>query len=513
MKEDAGHHMSFRARTPTVTGPRTTPLYLAPTATVAILVLVGCSIGEGNQSSETDPIKPDGEPDQLTVVAPENVTGIDEVTTSEDGDIRIETAHPDIPNADPLTERLGTVVENEARDFADAYPGAAAFTVDWNLSVAADDIVAVRLTQTEESSDGERTGHATYWYDATTGETAYSTELLAGQEELDTLNDLVSETLKDREDIDTAKLYPIMRVYDSLGFNPDGDLVAEFDQGEVAPPKAGQVSAVVDREDAEPLLSKFGERAQAAATVVTENFEIPEINPKSGAGNSVPGILPVRDDSIDCSTAENKCIALTFDDGPGDRTPELLDALAEHDAKATFFLTGAPLRDNLDILRREYAEGHQIANHTEAHPDLTTIGSGAVKNELTPVSALVRRETGHEMTLMRPPFGATDDNSATVSKELGLAEILWSIDTNDWRHRDPGKVVKHTMEHTEPGSIVLMHDIHGSTIDAMPELLERLTTEGFTMVTVSQLLGETEPGEQYRDGHPDEEGDADEEDK
>ncbi|RNL83683.1 polysaccharide deacetylase family protein [Halostreptopolyspora alba] len=496
-----------------VTGPRTTLPYLAPTAAIVTLALVGCSVGEGDQSSGTDTVKPEGEPDQLTVVSPENVAGIDEVTTSEDDDILVETAHPDIPNADPLTERLSSTIEREARDFADAYPDATAFTVDWNLSVAADDIVAVRLTRTEENSEGERTGHATYWYDATTGETAYSTELLAGQEELDTLNDLVSEALQDQEDVDTAKLYPIMRVYESLGFNPDGDLVAEFDQGEVAPPEAGQVNAVIDQEDVEPLLSQFGERAQTAATVVTENFELPEVNPKSGASDeSVPGVFPVRDDDTDCSATESKCIALTFDDGPGGRTPELLDALAEHDAKATFFVTGEPLRENLDILRREYAEGHQIANHTEAHPNLTTIGSGAVADELIPVNALVRRETGHEMTLMRPPFGATDDESAKVSEELGLAEILWSVDTNDWRHRDSGKVTKHTMEQAKPGAIVLMHDIHGSTIDAVPELLEKLEEEGFTMVTVSQLLGETEPGERYRDGHPDEE-DVDEEDK
>ncbi|MBB4932567.1 peptidoglycan/xylan/chitin deacetylase (PgdA/CDA1 family) [Lipingzhangella halophila] len=506
--------MFFRASTPAVTSPPTARPLGIPAATIAILTLAGCSIGEGDQSSGSEEIKPDGDPDQLTVVAPENVTGISEVTNSEDGDVLIETAYPEIPNADPLTEQLGTIIERETSDFVDAYPDAKAFTVDWNLSVAGDGIVAVRLVRTEEDADGEHTRYATYYYDATEGGTGYSTELLAGQQELDALNDLVSENLEGQEDVDTAKLYPIMRLYDSVGFNPEGDLVVEFDSGEVAPEDAGRISAVIDQDDAAPLLSEFGERAQSAATVVTPDFEITRDSPKSGApSDPVPGVLPVRDDSVDCSTAESKCIALTFDDGPGERTPELLDALAEHDAKATFFLTGEPLRENVDTLRREYAEGHEIANHTETHPNLTTIGSGEVEDELTPVNALVRRETGHEMTLMRPPYGATDDSSAAVSKDLGLAEILWSVDTNDWRDRNAGKVASHTVKHAKPGSIVLMHDIHGTTIDAVPRMLEKLTNKGFTMVTVSQLLGETEPGEEYRDGHPDKDKDKDDKDK
>ncbi len=506
--------MSSRAFRPAVTSPRSALTRFATALTA--LLLVGCSTSDGNQTSGSDEIKPEGDPDQLTVVDQENIAGISEVTSSDDDDIQVEIAYPEIPNADPLTERLGSILDREASDFADAVPDAEAFTVDWNISVAGDDAVAVRLAQTEETADGEHTRHSTYWYDTATDAPRYSTELLAGQDELDTLNDLVSEALESQDDLDadTEKLHAITRVYDSVGFNPDGDLVAEFDPGEVAPTKAGPVTAVIGKEDADPLLSEFGERAQGAATVVAEDFEVPTAEPKAGdSSGPVPGLLPGRDDSVDCTTAESKCVALTFDDGPGEQTPELLDAFAEHNAKATFFLTGEPLRENPDILRREYAEGHEIANHTDAHPDLTSINSDKIENELAPVDAMVHRQTGHDTTLMRPPYGATNDSSAEVSKDMGMAEILWSLDTNDWKDREADKVVSRTMDDVKPGSIVLMHDIHGSTVDAMPELLEKLNDEGFTMVTVSQLLGETEPGEEYRDGHPDDEDDGDDTDE
>lgn len=212
--------------------------------------------------------------------------------------------------------------------------------------------------------------------------------------------------------------------------------------------------------------------------------------------------MAAADSEVDCSDPESKCIALTFDDGPGARTPELLDALAEYDARATFFVTGGPVREHPDVVRREYAEGHEVANHTVHHPDLTSVGKDEIDEELSTVNELVRRETGYTMDLMRPPYGATDGQVDEVTERLGQAQILWSIDTNDWRDHNPGLVADRAVEDARPGSIVLMHDIHDTTIDAVPDILKRLDEKGYTMVTVSQLLGETEPGRSYIDGHP-----------
>ncbi|MBB5432005.1 polysaccharide deacetylase family protein [Nocardiopsis composta] len=479
---------------------------LGAAAAAVFLLATACSPpseGEHAGGSEEAPAeKPSGEPDELTAVDPETVADLDEEHSEEKrGDVSVEISYPVVGGAGPFADELGGITDRAAEEFADAVPGAESLTVTGALTAAGGDVLGVRLEQKEKDSDGTRTGHSTYWYDAATGATAYSTQLLAGDEELGELHERVTELLAE-QDVDTAGLYPIAGMYDSIGFNPDGDLVVEFDEGQLAPAGDGRVHAVVPRKEAEPLLSDLGERARAAATAVTPDFTLEKkaSAPKDGAAGEVPGRPSPASSDVDCSDPEAKCIALTFDDGPGGRTPELLDELDEYGAKATFFLTGEPIREHPETVRREYAEGHEVANHTESHPDLTTLGKGGVREELASVSGLIDRETGYRPELMRPPYGATDDTVAGVSRDLGMAEIIWSVDTNDWKDRNSSVVADRAVKGAEPGAIILMHDIHDTTVDAVPEILKRLDEKGFTMVTVSQLLGETEPGEKYFDG-------------
>ncbi|GAB3450741.1 hypothetical protein GCM10027570_26010 [Streptomonospora sediminis] len=509
--QPVGPHPS--SRTPALeTSPRRSVALRAASAAaaLALLTLTACTGGGTDPASSggsPQPTPATGKDDELTAVDADRISGLKEETSTEDidGGVDVELAYPRIPKAGPFADRLAEVSEQGAQDFAEAAAGAKSYTVDWEVSVAGGNVMAVRLTQHEKDGDGERTGYSTYWYNTESGHTAYSSELLAGQQELEKLDSLVKKQLKDG-DADTTKLHPIAKLYDSIGFNPDGDLVVEFNEGQIAPAKAGRIHAVVPKKDADPLLSPFGKRAQSAAVVVTPKFSIDKAAaPKGGpAEGSVPGMFATGTDGekVDCRAADSKCIALTFDDGPGPRTPELLDALAEHDAKATFFVTGTPVREYPETVRREYAEGHELGNHTVHHPDLTSLSDDGTLEELTTVNGLVRRETGLSMDVMRPPYGATNNAVAKVTEELGQAQILWSIDTNDWRDHDPEVVSDRAVERAKPGSIVLMHDIHSSTIDAVPDILERLTEKGYTMVTVSQLLSETEPGEEYIDGYP-----------
>ncbi|MDA2803124.1 polysaccharide deacetylase family protein [Nocardiopsis suaedae] len=475
-------------------------------ALAALLCACSPSDGENANGHEEQPQRPEGEPDALTKVAPDTVADLgEEKRTEDEGGVDVEIAYPTVPGAEPFAEELDSIVEDKADDYRAAVSGAESLDVKGALSAAGPDVLAVRLALKEKNSDGEHTGTSTYWYDTATAHTAYSSELLDGQKGLDELNELVEKRLEDGG-VDPEALYPIAGLYDSVGFNPDGDVVVEFDQGQVAPSSEGPLHAVVPREDAEPLLSDFGRQAQETATQVTPDLELEKSGtPKDGGGAAqVPGRLaPDAPSGVDCSDPESKCIALTFDDGPGGRTPEVLDTLAEYDAKATFFVTGGPVRENLRTVRREYAEGHEVANHTVSHPDLTTVSKDKVRDELTEVQGLVTRETGERPVLMRPPYGATDDDVAAVSKELGLAEIIWNVDTNDWKDRNASIVAERALKGAAPGAIILMHDIHGTTIDAVPEIVKGLDEKGYTMVTVSQLLGETEPGESYLDGAPD----------
>ncbi|WP_255430080.1 polysaccharide deacetylase family protein [Streptomonospora sp. PA3] len=512
-----GSHSSTRPRSGEALRSRAAALRAASAAAaLALLALTACSGGEADPASagasaspspSPAPTRATGKRDELTVVDTAHIPGLKEQTSTEklEGGVEAELSYPRIPKAGPFADRLAEITEQEARDFAGVEKGAKSYSVDWQVSAAGGNVLGVRLIQREKDDDGERTGYSTYWYNTESGRTSYSTELLAGQRQLEKFDRMVKKRLKDTGSVDTASLHPIAELYDSIGFNPDGDMVVEFDEGEIAPAKKGRVRAVVPKKQVEPLLSPFGQRAQKAAVTVTPEFAIdtaasaPKDGPPEG---SVPGTFATAGDDVDCHDPDSKCIALTFDDGPGARTPELLDALAEHDAKATFFLTGGPVREHPETVRREYAEGHELANHTVHHPDLTSLGHDAVAEELETVTELVRRETGYSMDLMRPPYGATDGGVAEVTEKLGQAQILWSIDTNDWRDHDAGLVSDRAVERARPGSIVLMHDIHGTTVDAVPEILKRLSDKGYTMVTVSQLLGETEPGRKYLNGHP-----------
>ncbi|MEU8359505.1 polysaccharide deacetylase family protein [Nonomuraea sp. NPDC048882] len=204
-----------------------------------------------------------------------------------------------------------------------------------------------------------------------------------------------------------------------------------------------------------------------------------------------------RSRRFDC--ARLKCVALTFDDGPGEHTGRLLDMLSTRDVKATFFVIGQMVAADKGghTVRRIVGDGHEIGNHSWSHPALSELPHEAVKRELKHTEDIVQRLTGVRMRVMRPPYGATDEAVAAETRREGLAQILWSVDTLDWRDRESATVVKRASQ-AKPGSIVLLHDIHRTTVDAVPEMLDRLGRKGYTFVTVSELYGRTPaPGRKY----------------
>ncbi|GAA3005647.1 hypothetical protein GCM10017559_29230 [Streptosporangium longisporum] len=191
-------------------------------------------------------------------------------------------------------------------------------------------------------------------------------------------------------------------------------------------------------------------------------------------------------------------MALTFDDGPGPYTGWLLDILAERRVRASFFVVGRMVSEEDEaVLRRMVAEGHELGNHTWNHPQLTRLGPGEVREELGRTQWLVKRVTGVTMDLMRPPYGLTGPWVAAESRHLGLAQILWNVDTRDWHDRDVS-IVAHRAAGAGPGSIVLLHDIHPSTVRAVPRLLDDLAGKGYRFVTLSELYGRRPvPGRRY----------------
>lgn len=199
--------------------------------------------------------------------------------------------------------------------------------------------------------------------------------------------------------------------------------------------------------------------------------------------------------SFDSAHVDGPYIALTFDDGPhATLTPKLLDLLAAHRMKATFFVVGQNAADHPNLLKRAVKEGHEIANHSWSHPDLARMSDEAVRRELQKTDDAIFAAIGKHPTLMRPPYGAiTTRQKRWIHDDFGYRIIIWDVDPLDWKKPGPTVVCNRIVKETHAGSIVLAHDIHSATIEAMPATFDQLDKKGFKSVTVTELLAMATP--------------------
>ncbi|MFU0441030.1 polysaccharide deacetylase family protein [Streptomyces sp. BG2AG] len=201
----------------------------------------------------------------------------------------------------------------------------------------------------------------------------------------------------------------------------------------------------------------------------------------------------------DCRKA--KCIALTFDAGPGEDTPELLDILKEKKVSATFFLLGRNhVLKHPDTVRRIQDEGHEVANHTWTHKILTDEEPEEIRAELEKTQEAIEKITGKRPRLMRPPQGRTDDQVSGISKELGLSQVLWSATAKDYSTNDSALITRRILDQAGKDGIILLHDIYKGTVPAVPGIIDALQKDGYTFVTVPELMAPAvpEPGTVYR---------------
>jgi len=183
-------------------------------------------------------------------------------------------------------------------------------------------------------------------------------------------------------------------------------------------------------------------------------------------------------------------IAMTFDDGPSATlTPKLLDILAAHRIKATFFVIGENVAEHPEIVARAAREGHEIGNHSWSHPNFGKMSDDGVRSQLQRTDDAIKSATGARPTLLRPPYGSiTAREKRWIHAQFGYEIILWDVDPYDWKRPGPPVVRNRILKETRPGSIVLSHDIHPGTIEAMPSTFDALEAKGFKFVTISELI-------------------------
>lgn len=195
-----------------------------------------------------------------------------------------------------------------------------------------------------------------------------------------------------------------------------------------------------------------------------------------------------------------KVIAITFDDGPhGVNTPRLLDMLKQRNVKATFYVVGNMIKNSYgpDVLRRIIAEGHEIGNHTVTHATLSRLSDSGLRKELQDAEDMIFKITGVKPRTMRPPGGAIkNDQKKLMLREFGYPTIMWSVDPEDWKRPGASVVTSRLVNGARPGGILLVHDLHAPTVDAMPSTLDQLLAQGYRFVTITELINMDESGQE-----------------
>jgi peptidoglycan/xylan/chitin deacetylase (PgdA/CDA1 family) len=189
-------------------------------------------------------------------------------------------------------------------------------------------------------------------------------------------------------------------------------------------------------------------------------------------------------------------VALTFDDGPGPYTPQVLSVLERLHVHATFFVIGKMLRYFSASAVREIEDGDVIGDHTESHPEMAKLSAHDQHEELFEQIARVELLGGQRPTLFRPPYGSFDATTLRELRSLHLLMVLWSVDTGDYTQPGVAAIVERAMAGAHPGAIILMHDAGGvrtETIEALPAIIAKLRARGLHLVTIPQLLHDDPP--------------------
>jgi peptidoglycan-N-acetylglucosamine deacetylase len=291
-----------------------------------------------------------------------------------------------------------------------------------------------------------------------------------------------------------------------VAFSPSGDLIVGFDECQVAACTEGRLTLTIPAATVAPLLTEVGRQAHSATT---NPGSAASPNPTTSATPSAsptktPSASPTKPTSSPTSSTVNcrklKCIALTFDDGPGAYTTKLLGYLKDKQVKATFFMLGQQVDTFPKVAKAVARAGHEIGVHTWDHRSLPQLSTAQIDSELSSTIDIIANDTGITPTLLRPPYGAMNTRVKTEAKKYGLAIVLWNVDTLDWKTRSTPKTVAAALKDTRRGSIILVHDIHKTTVEAVPGIIDGLRAKGYTFVTVTQLLGNPQPGKKYFSG-------------
>ena len=296
--------------------------------------------------------------------------------------------------------------------------------------------------------------------------------------------DNISQTIKQRQqpEIDLNEIINKEALSNFIITNNGNALAWPLGQASLLPSSYGELTITV------PISSVSKYLQNPTARKLANIPKPPEPKPEPAPAPAAPTPAP---------TTGNKVIALTFDDGPGPYTAHLLDILDQYGAKATFFLIGSKVSGQASVVRSIQARGHQLGNHSWSHPELPKLSVDQIAGEIDRTNEAIRQATGVKPSILRPPYGAVNGVVLEQLRLRNMSSILWSVDTRDWADRNSEIVCSRAVAGARNGAVILMHDIHPTSVNAVPCILNSLKQQGYSFVTVQNLIGDMTPGAVY----------------
>ena len=281
--------------------------------------------------------------------------------------------------------------------------------------------------------------------------------------------DNISQTIKQRQqpEIDLNEIINKEALSNFIITNNGNALAWPLGQASLLPSSYGELTITVP-------ISSVSKYLQNPTARKFANIPKPAEKPKPEPATPTP-------------TVANKTIALTFDDGPGPYTAHLLDILDQYGAKATFFLIGSKVSGQASVVRSIQARGHQLGNHSWSHPELPKLSVDQIAGEIDRTNEAIRQATGVKPSILRPPYGAVNGVVLEQLRLRNMSSILWSVDTRDWADRNSQIVCSRAVAGARPGAVILMHDIHQTSVNAVPCILSSLKQQGYSFVTIQRL--------------------------
>jgi len=357
----------------------------------------------------------------------------------------------------PMTETIGyqvthntsealSIVVNIKQDMNGAHP--ASMTQFWTFDKKSGEVVG--LADFTEQSDE------------------------AAEAIMSAVKDNISQTIKQRQqpEIDLNEIINKEALSNFIITNNGNSLAWPLGQASLLPSSYGELTITV------PISSVSKYLQNPTARKFANIPKPPEPKPAPAPAPAAPTPAP---------TTGNKVIALTFDDGPGPYTEKLLDILDKYDAKATFFLIGSKVSGQASVVRNIQARGHQLGNHSWSHPELPKLSVDQIAGEIDRTNEAIRQATGVKPSILRPPYGAVNGVVLEQLRLRNMSSILWSVDTRDWADRNSQIVCSRAVAGARPGAVILMHDIHQTSVNAVPCILSSLKQQGYSFVTIQRL--------------------------